>query len=209
MNTRSPTAFLSGHKVQLRTFTAQDRERRDTFLRWRNDPAILQYLNITGFTTGKEIDTWLDERIDGEKSRTSFIIEAIDDDSPQLIGTMKLFNVCERDKTAFFVIIIGEAEYHGDGYGTEAVMLLLHHAFMDRDFHKMKLYVTGPNVRAQDCYLKCGFKEVGRLREETVQYGDRHDLVIMEVLQEEWRKVWKRYRRQHNITTPRGVTQSR
>jgi RimJ/RimL family protein N-acetyltransferase len=81
---------------------------------------------------------------------------------------------------------IGDTEYWGKGYGTEAIGLLLHHAFVHRNMNRVWLSVLANNDRAIRCYESSGFKEEGRLRDHAWTNGRYVDLVHMGILRSEW-----------------------
>jgi RimJ/RimL family protein N-acetyltransferase len=85
-------------------------------------------------------------------------------------------------------ITIGDKNYWGQGYGREAVSLLLGYAFRLRNMRRVYLSVNGTNERAIRAYRACGFVEEGRLRQHVWSNGQYIDLVYMGALREEWEK---------------------
>jgi RimJ/RimL family protein N-acetyltransferase len=88
--------------------------------------------------------------------------------------------------TAWVGIGIGDPDYWGKGYGTDALRLLVGFGFGQLNLRRISLNVFGYNQRAVKSYLKCGFKEEGRLRQWMLRGGERHDLIFMGILREEW-----------------------
>ena len=80
---------------------------------------------------------------------------------------------------------IGDKTYWGQGYGREAVQLLVDYGFRHHNLHKVWLEVHGRNQRAIRAYRACGFVEEGRLRQHVWSDGAYDDLVIMGVLRPE------------------------
>lgn len=74
----------------------------------------------------------------------------------------------------------------GQGYGTEAVRLVVDHAFRSVPLHRIGLGVYAYNDRALRCYEAVGFREEGRRREVVFADGAWHDLVVMGLLRSEW-----------------------
>ncbi|MGW0478904.1 GNAT family N-acetyltransferase [Nonomuraea sp. NPDC003214] len=74
----------------------------------------------------------------------------------------------------------------GKGYGTEAIELVLGHAFTRTPLHRVSLWVHTFNERARHVYEKAGFVEEGVLRDALHWDGAWHDSVIMSVLRPEW-----------------------
>jgi RimJ/RimL family protein N-acetyltransferase len=53
-------------------------------------------------------------------------------------------------------IAIGRKDYWGKGYGTDALRVLVKHAFENLRLRKVYLTVFGSNVRGQKSYAKLG-----------------------------------------------------
>lgn len=61
-------------------------------------------------------------------------------------------------------MIVGEKNYWGRGYGTEALSLLIKYCFNTLNLYRVELEVFEFNKRAIKVYQKCGFKEEGQRR---------------------------------------------
>jgi RimJ/RimL family protein N-acetyltransferase len=120
----------------------------------------------------------------GGRNGAAFIIEA----DGICIGQCALFHFDYTSYTAALGITIGEREYWDQGYGREAVTLLLVYGFRLRNLRRVWLTVNGRNERAQRCYRACGFVEEGRQRQHVWSDGAYDDLVVMGVLREEWQR---------------------
>jgi RimJ/RimL family protein N-acetyltransferase len=91
--------------------------------------------------------------------------------------------------SALYHITIGEKEYWGHGFGTEATDLMLEHAFTQLGLHRIALSVFSFNERAVRSYQKSGFFVEGRAREAIWRGGRFWDEISMSVLDHEWRRV--------------------
>jgi RimJ/RimL family protein N-acetyltransferase len=130
-----------------------------------------------------------------EKAR-EFVAEAISHQSPVFtivenendrpIGRGVLFNINHVDRKAMLGILIGEADYRGRGYGTEAVQLLLQYAFNLLNLNSVSLGVFEFNPAALRCYEKVGFKIIGRQRQGRILGNARYDVILMDILAEEF-----------------------
>ncbi|MEV0597144.1 GNAT family N-acetyltransferase [Nonomuraea cavernae] len=78
------------------------------------------------------------------------------------------------------------ARVFGKGYGTEAITLVLGHAFATTPLHRISLDVHAFNDRARHVYKKVGFVEEGVRRDALLWDGEWHDSVTMSVLRTEW-----------------------
>jgi RimJ/RimL family protein N-acetyltransferase len=99
-----------------------------------------------------------------------------------LIGELRLEKLDLLDKRATLAIGILDPAALGKGYGTEAIRLVLAHAFGALGLHRIGLRVLAYNERAIRCYQKCGFVIEGRERESALVDGAWHDDVMMGIL---------------------------
>jgi RimJ/RimL family protein N-acetyltransferase len=81
---------------------------------------------------------------------------------------------------------IGERDYWGKGYGTDALRVLLRYAFDELNLHRVSLSVLEGNERAMRSYQKCGFRYEGRQRQVWAYDGRRWDEIYMGLLRDEW-----------------------
>lgn len=170
---------IQGQRVRLRAI-----ERGDipAFVRWFNDPEVTQYLQMYMPMSYAQEERWFDAHLD-DHQRQVFGIETLDG---RLIGNVGLENIEWKDRKCVLGIVIGEKEYWGQGYGTDAIKTLLGFAFAHMNLHRVMLSVWDYNVRAQRCYVKCGFQQEGRLRQARYYNGAYHDEIVMGVLRDEF-----------------------
>ncbi|MFI6498978.1 GNAT family N-acetyltransferase [Nonomuraea typhae] len=86
------------------------------------------------------------------------------------------------------IALIGERAF-GKGYGTEAIRLVLGHAFATTPLHRIHLGVYAFNARARHVYEKVGFVEEGVERDALLWEGQWYDSVRMSVLRTEWKPL--------------------
>jgi len=177
--------MLQGKKVILRAMTRQDLERLCQFnndleveLASGGDPPMPQSLA----RLEAEYDTKVGE---GDRDGTNFAIEA----DNEFIGQCALFQFDEVARTCELGITIGDKDYWGQGYGREAISLLLDYGFRFFNLHRVFLSVNGNNERAIRAYRACGFQEEGRLRSHVWGNNAYVDLVYMGILREEWENL--------------------
>ncbi len=122
----------------------------------------------------------------GEDGKTSFgfSIYALADD--KLIGTAGLYSIKWLHGRATVGIGIGEPDYWGHGYGTDAMRLILNYAFRELNLYRVGLFVFSYNQRAIRSYEKCGFVREGVIRGVFQRDGQRYDHIYMGILREEW-----------------------
>lgn len=104
----------------------------------------------------------------------------------RLIGFVALHSIEWHNRTALLAIGIGEAGYRGKGYGTDALRLILRYAFTELNLFRVGLDVIANNTRALRAYEQAGFQREGAMRCAVLRNGQRHDLVLMGILRDEW-----------------------
>jgi RimJ/RimL family protein N-acetyltransferase len=171
--------MLRGASIELTPIRDADRER---LFQWINDRE--EVLHNAAYSPVHERDhvAWF-ERIRARSDATIFAIRLIG--SGDLIGSCQLLNIDRRHSTADLQIRIGAPEDRGKGYGTEAVRLLLAHAFRDIGLARVQLHVFADNDRAIRAYENAGLRREGMLRSAAYIDGERRDVVVMGILREE------------------------
>ncbi|HKZ70991.1 MAG TPA: GNAT family protein [Anaerolineales bacterium] len=107
----------------------------------------------------------------------------------RLIGTALLDGIGWPHGFGWLGIGIGEREFWGKGYGTDAVQVILRYAFTELNLWRVSLSVLATNARAIRAYEKCGFVLEGRVRGLAHIDGERIDEVFMGILREEWEQI--------------------
>jgi RimJ/RimL family protein N-acetyltransferase len=181
--------ILYGNKVRLRAI-----ERTDIplFTRWINDPEVTEHLSNV-FPYSLETETqWFDSMLKLPMEEHPLTIEAniaLPEDGfaewlP--IGTCSFMAIEKIHRSAEVGIFIGDKDYWNQGFGTEAMRILLKFGFEDLNFHRIWLRVLEGNHRARKSYLKAGFIEEGRYRKAEFRHGAYNDIILMSILQDEW-----------------------
>ncbi len=183
MNTR----ILIGKRVRLAAF---DAERDAEYMaRWAQDSEY-QQLGSSGPSTlwsTKQVKDWAEKHYAEMYSFTIFALANDPASEPdRVIGNIDLSGINWTAGDAWVGVAIGERDYWGKGYGTEAMNLLLDFAFSSLNLRRVSLNVFEYNPRAYKCYLKTGFREEGRMRQWMQRAGARYDLIHMGILREEW-----------------------
>ena len=175
-----PVVNVVGERVALGPL------RRDllvTYHRWFNDFGTLRTTGAIPLPLSMEQQEAMYDGLatdDRDPHGVSYTIYRSHDMTP--IGTCRLQDVTYRNRTAELVIIIGEPSERGKGYGTEAVRLVLDHAFTALGLNNVMLKVYEYNLAGQRAYVKAGFREFGRRTQAQFMGGKLWDVIFMECL---------------------------
>ncbi len=173
--------MISGKKVRLRAFREDDLK---NVLAWLNNPAVTRYLSSMRPWSVVEERGWLDRAMrNDDPTAVTYVIESADG---EYAGSIGLMHIDGRNRRAEVGVVISRPEDWGRGMGSEAMILMLRHAFEEMNLHRVTLRVYTFNERAQRSYVKIGFVEEGRLREDTYRHGAWHDTVLMGILADEF-----------------------
>lgn len=111
-----------------------------------------------------------------------FVVEV----AGEVVGNCSLHSIDKHNRTCEVGISLGKPHW-GKGYGQAAVRLLVEFAFAHHNMHRVGLEVLADDARAVGCYRKVGFVEEGRVRGRDWVNGAYHDVLLMGILEEEWR----------------------
>lgn len=113
-----------------------------------------------------------------------FIARRLTDDV--ILGTLDLMIPEWAHRDGWIGIGLGDRATWGQGYGTEAMRLLLRFAFAELNLFRVTLSVFAYNPRAIHVYEQLGFVLEGAQRERLRRDGQRYDLLLMGLLRSEW-----------------------
>jgi RimJ/RimL family protein N-acetyltransferase len=161
----------------------------EAFSRWNRDSEYARLLDDEPpkLYSVKSFKAWLERKFDqDDEFRYFFTIRTLEED--QLIGFIGLFGIQWNHGSAWVGIGLGERDYWGKGYGTDAMRLILRYAFRELNLYRLNLDVFAYNPRAIRSYEKAGFKIEGREPKSVLRDGQRYDMILMGILREEWEK---------------------
>jgi RimJ/RimL family protein N-acetyltransferase len=167
---------LTGESLRLAPLRPSD---VDALFAWINDRDQVLFNSRYRPVHAWQHREWFDS-IRDRNDVAIFGIRLIDPDT--LIGSCQLTTIDPYHGTAELQIRIGKLGERGLGYGTEAVRLLLLHAFRDLRLRRVELSVFASNQAARRCYAKVGFREEGVLRKAAFLDGQVVDVVLMGIL---------------------------
>ena len=141
----------------------------------------LSYTNIIDFESEKEF-------LISVKKEKMFAVRLLEND--ELLGNIGFNSLDIINRNGALGVLIGNPKYQRKGYGTEALKLILDYGFSFLNLRNISLSVFEYNEVAYNLYKKIGFKEAGRLRKAVEILGKTYDVIIMDMLKEEFQSVY-------------------
>lgn len=166
---------------QLTILRAIERDDLDALWRWANDAEVMYYWAEPYHTVSRD-------ELGGRHSAgalNDWLLIATHAGEP--IGRVGVVALDRRNRHAEIAIQIGERDYWGQGYGSDALLVFLDSLFHGANLHKVWLRTEAFNERARRAYARCGFQHDGIFREHTFLGGRYHDAIIMSITEDEFR----------------------
>ena len=175
--------MIEGRRVRLRPVEERD---YPLIQAWQNDPEVWWLMDYERPFSRRDIAE--SERRAAEEGHP-LVIEV--DGRP--IGRIGLNQFRLRDRICSLYVFIGDRSTWGMGYGTDALMALLSHAFDRYDLMRVELWSLADNERAIRAYHHCGFEVDARLPERSFKDGAFADRVVMSVTREGFSEARRRW----------------
>lgn len=179
MQTINPSPLFRGELVRLTALLPED---KDAFARWSADAEYQRLLDLRP-ARPRGPESVMENTVESGEKNVLFGIRTLAED--KLIGFGEL-DPNRRDQYCWLGIGIGNREYWGKGYGTDAVRLLVAYAFRELNLYRVSLSVFEYNERAIRAYEKAGFVHEGRQRATIYRDGQRFDMLMMGILRPDW-----------------------
>lgn len=179
------TDMLKGSLIRLAAVEAN--EMAEAAARWERDSEFmrLSMLEPVNQFSVKKITDWLQKAQESDPPKGyEFAIRSLDSD--RLVGNCGLGGEIFPHGEAYAGIGIGERELWNQGYGSDAMRVMLRYAFQELNLRKVSLTTGAYNPRAIRSYEKAGFVVEGKERGYFLREGQRWDMVYMSILREEW-----------------------
>lgn len=171
---------IIGERIYLSPLDLADAE---TYVKWLNTLETYVYLDIAPLLINSEFER--EYLLNAMKTGSQeFGIRLLNEG--RLIGNCGLIKMDSINRKAELGIFIGEEDYLNQGYGSEAIHLLLDYGFGILNLNSIFLRCYAFNTHAARCYEKCGFKYAGRFRQAKIINGEKYDELLMDILAEDF-----------------------
>lgn len=177
MTATAPRVVATGTLVLLREKQLEDASQD---YEWRKDPELAAYdaARPLSMSLRAYVATVADEIETPSLHRRSYSIDTLDDG--RHIGNVMYYAYDRNLREAEIGITIGDRDYWSQGYGSDAVKVLLEHLFDEMNLNRVYLHTLTWNDRAQQAFTRAGFSSVRELRRSG------YDFVLMEVVREQF-----------------------
>jgi RimJ/RimL family protein N-acetyltransferase len=166
---------IDGVHIYLRTLGEKDANQ--DYCSWLNDPEVNAYLE-TRSTTILELKDYIMKK---NASPGCIFLGIFTKEGGKHIGNIKLEPIDFGRKTATLGLLVGDKDYWGKGFGTEAVKLLVGWAFSNLGMEEVDLGVISENAAAIKVYGKAGFR-VERVEKNAIRHDNKlYDRIVMAV----------------------------
>ena len=178
--------LFEGERVRLTALGGDD---ATTIAGWYENAAFMRLFDAT--TAYPLSAEQVIERItEWQKSDADFVFAVRPLEEQAIIGIVGLMAtgpspISWRNRLASLEIAL-DPNHWGQGYGGEALRLVLRYGFAELNLHRVQLTVFAYNEAARRLYEKVGFRHEGAFREAVYRDGCYHDMLLMGLLVREW-----------------------
>ena len=177
--------MIEGNRLRLWSLEKFDVARN---YHWANDPELVHLTGMSPYPRAMlDIERWY-EAICTSLNLKLFAIKTLEG---EYIGNIEISDIDWRCGRGEIGVLIGERAWHGQGYGSEAINLMLDFAFGQMRLHRVEARVLAHNTRARHTFERCGFIQEGIDREAFFSNGAYASIVRFSLLDSDPRPAGK------------------
>lgn len=165
--------LLQSNRVKLTSINEGDLKNIEE---WFNDVEFLRHYDMVPAVPQTSRDLKVLLEIYGSSERYIFAVRL--KESGDIIGIAGFDEILWSNGVATVFIGIGEKKYQRQGFGKEAMELLLDFGFNELNFYRIQLNVIAYNEKAIKLYESLGFEKEGTFREFIYRDGKRFDMYL-------------------------------
>ncbi len=176
----SRVVFLKGNKIDLCPLDCEGDLTH--YVPWVNDQENTKYMAVGNYPSTKtQLKEYLQHYCDSKNILLGIFLKK----GGRHIGNITLHRIDHHNRIGEIGILIGDKAARGKGYGSEAVKLIIQHAFQRLNLHRLTTGMVEGNTASQKMFEKAGFKQEGRLREHFYLDGKYQDCLRYGLLRSE------------------------
>jgi RimJ/RimL family protein N-acetyltransferase len=174
--------MLIGTRIILRPLEVQDAL---TIVPWFHDPEVNQFLP-PDFCLKALMEETVIQHLYKRKPPSEIAFGIILKVDKALVGVVGIDRIDWVSRSGRTSILIGVKKYWNRGLGTEAKTLLIEYGFLELNLHSLYAEVIASNERTVAACAKQGYRHCGRLRDAYYKNGRFLDMVLMDLVRDEW-----------------------
>ncbi len=178
--------FLTGKKTTLRPISPTD---APLLIQWNNNPETRKYLARRFPLSELDEKAWIEKVSILPRCPSDVVLIIEPKENPQPIGIIGLHNINWLDRNATTGTTVGEAQYRGKGYASDAKMILLEYAFETLGLHKIISRAFAKNVKSVEYSKRCGYQVEATHKEEIFHEGAWEDIIYLSCFYDDWKKA--------------------
>lgn len=153
---------------------------------WINDPVANEHL-FGAFPINKDE---LQRYYEGSQPPGSVMFAVCAKENDRYIGNARLGSIDWVNRICTYGRLIGDPEYRGKGYGTDALLLLLRYGFHTLGMNRIWSTADSLNAVSLRSNEKIGMKQEGRMREALYRDGAFRDTIILSMLRRDFDELY-------------------
>ncbi len=173
--------FLEGNKIYLRDFTRAD---IPVWFDWFNDPDVTEHMNKGIYPNSESAQKEYFAHI--SRSKNDIQLAIILKENDLLVGIIGIHKIDWLHRRGDISVFIGDKTQWGKGIATEAISLVIKHAFTKLNLRKITAGMWSSNAGCKRCFEKSGFALEGTLRKQFFYKGSYVDEYRMGLFREDW-----------------------
>ena len=171
---------IQGELVVLRPPRSEDAA---AMITWFEDLEVTRFLELRHPPSLDFEKEWLDKTARDPNS----VIWVIEHEG-RMVGTTGIHLIDWKHSLGTTGTLIGDKTAWGKGLARELMQLRARYAFTELPLRKLKSAYFSDNEASGKAQAAAGYQVVGRHREERFGGGKWHDMVLTEVLRDDWLK---------------------
>jgi RimJ/RimL family protein N-acetyltransferase len=173
--------FLIANRIYLRPLEPEDLG--DPYLEWINDPEVTEFLVTGSFPmTARSLEQYYDS----VQPPTDIMLGIVQKEDDLHVGNIRLGPINYVNHSAYIGIMVGDKTMWNRGYGTEAIDLMLGHAFHSLNLHRVVAGVFAEHAAMISVYERFGFVVEGQYRDSWFLHGKYHDEAVLGLLEDDY-----------------------
>jgi [ribosomal protein S5]-alanine N-acetyltransferase len=159
--------LIEGTNIYLREVSLSDV--CETYLNWLNDNEVNQFLETRFCEQSLGV---IKKYVEDVLKAPDFVFFVIIVKEGQIhIGNIKIGPINKNHGFADVSLFLGDKKRWRQGYGSEAIKLVVRYAFEELNLHRLNAGVYANNIGSIKAFLKSGFKEEGTLKDMRLSNG--------------------------------------